>query len=125
MKTDKVDFRTIVLMLMSDVNLKPYSDTSYHNKELKSFTRYRFDKVQECTKFKQSVSKLVTILFPKLKELIPTLHIASIYALLRELPSACQITSCHLTHLTKILQKTSKAGINPLELRVLPEPSAP
>ena len=30
-KTDKVDARTIALMLMSDVNLKSYSDTSYHN----------------------------------------------------------------------------------------------
>lgn len=29
-KTDKVDARTIALMMMSDVNLKSYSDTSYH-----------------------------------------------------------------------------------------------
>ena len=29
-KTDKVDARTIASMLMSDVNLKSYSDTSYH-----------------------------------------------------------------------------------------------
>ena len=45
-KTDKVDARTIASMLMSDVNLKSYSDTSYHNEELKSLTRYRFDKVK-------------------------------------------------------------------------------
>ena len=37
-------------MLMSDVNLKSYSDTSYHNEELKSLTRYRFDKVKERAK---------------------------------------------------------------------------
>ena len=41
-KTDKVDAHTIASMIMSDVNLKSYSDTSYHNKELKSLTRYRF-----------------------------------------------------------------------------------
>ena len=35
-KTDKVDASTIASMLMSDVNLKSYSDTSYHNEELKS-----------------------------------------------------------------------------------------
>lgn len=46
-KTDKVDARTIASMLMSDVHLKSYSDTSYHNEELKSLTRYRFDKVKE------------------------------------------------------------------------------
>lgn len=49
-KTDKVDARTIASMLMSDVNLKSYSDTSYHNEELKSLTRYRFDKVKERAK---------------------------------------------------------------------------
>ena len=38
-KTDKVDAHTIATMLMSDVNIKSYSDTSYHNEELKSLTR--------------------------------------------------------------------------------------
>ena len=55
-KTDKIDARTIASMLMSDVNLKSYSDTSYHNEELKSLTRYRFNKVQERAKLKTSVS---------------------------------------------------------------------
>ena len=107
-KTDKVDARTIAMMLMSDVNLKSYSDTSYHNEELKSLTRYRFDKVQERAQRKQSVSRLVTILFPELEKLVPTLHIASVYALLSELPSAGKIASCHLTHLTKLLENASK-----------------
>ncbi|MDD4729700.1 MAG: IS110 family transposase [Dysgonamonadaceae bacterium] len=44
-KTDKVDARTIASMIMSDVSLKPYSDKLYHNEDLKSLTRYRFDKV--------------------------------------------------------------------------------
>ena len=107
-KTDKVDARTIAMMLMSDVNLKSYSDTSYHNEELKSLTRYRFDKVQERARLKQSVSRLVTILFPELEKLVPTLHIASVYALLSELPSTGKIASCHLTHLTKLLENASK-----------------
>ena len=107
-KMDKVDARTIALMLMSDVNLKSYSDTSYHNEELKSLTRYRFDKVQERAQLKQSVSRLVTILFPELEKLVPTLHIASVYALLSELPSAGKIASFHLTHLTKLLENASK-----------------
>ena len=107
-KTDKVDARTIAMMLMSDVNLKSYSDTSYHNEELKSLTRYRFDKVQERAQLKQSVSRLVTILFPELEKLVPTLHMASVYALLSELPAAREIASCHLTHLTKLLENASK-----------------
>ena len=107
-KTDKVDARTIAMMLMSDVNLKSYSDISYHNEELKSLTRYRFDKVQERARLKQSVSRLITILFPELEKLVPTLHIASVYALLSELPSTGKIASCHLTHLTKLLENASK-----------------
>ena len=51
-KTDKVDSKTIATMLMSDVALKPYTDTSYHNEELKSLSRYRFTKVQERAKLK-------------------------------------------------------------------------
>ena len=44
-KTDRTDARAIAAMLMSDVDLKSYTDTAYHNEELKSLTRYRFDKV--------------------------------------------------------------------------------
>ena len=51
-KTDRVDARTIASMLLSDVGLKPYTDTAYHNEELKSLTRYRFDKVKERAKLK-------------------------------------------------------------------------
>jgi len=107
-KTDKVDAHTIAIMLMSDVNLKSYSDTSYHNEELKSLTRYRFDKVKERAKLKQSISRLVTILFPELEKLVPTLHMASIYDLLFELSSASDIASVHLTRLTNLLTTSSK-----------------
>ena len=107
-KTDKVDAHTIASMIMSDVNLKSYSDTSYHNEELKSLTRYRFDKVKERAQLKQSISRLVTILFPELEKLVPTLHLASVYALLSEFPSAGAIAAAHLTRLTNLLSETSK-----------------
>ena len=106
-KTDKVDAHTIASMLMSDVNLKSYSDTSYHNEELKSLTRYRFDKVKERAKLKTSVSRLVNILFPELEKLVPTLHMASVYALLSEFPGASAVASAHLTRLTNLLYEAS------------------
>lgn len=65
-KTDKVDAASIAMMLLADKTLKPYSETSYHNEELKSLTRYRFDKVKERARLKVSVSRLVSILFPEL-----------------------------------------------------------
>ena len=107
-KTDKVDARTIASMLMSDVNLKSYSDTSYHNEGLKSLTRYRFDKVKERAKLKTSISRLVCILFPELEKLVPQLHMASVYAMLSEFPGAKQVASAHLTRLTNLLSESSK-----------------
>ena len=107
-KTDRIDARTIATMLMSDVDLKSYTDTSYHNEELKSLTRYRFDKVHERAKLKSSIARLVCILFPELEKLVSTLHMASVYALLSEFPGAKQVASAHLTRLTNLLHEASK-----------------
>ena len=107
-KTDKVDSRTIATMMMSDMNLKSYSDISYHNEELKSLTRYRFGKVKERAKLKSSVSRLICILFPELEELVPTLHMASVYALLSEFPGADAVANAHLTRLSNLLSESSK-----------------
>lgn len=107
-KTDKVDARTIASMIMSDVSLKPYSDKLYHNEDLKSLTRYSFDKVSQRAKLKQSISRLVNILFPELETLVSTLHGKAIYALLSEFPSAQHIASANLKHLTHLLDKASK-----------------
>ena len=106
-KTDRVDARTIAAMLLSDAGLKPYTDTAYHNEELKSLTRYRFDKVKERAKLKSSVSRLVCILFPELEKLVPTLHTASVYTLLEKFPGAKQVAEAHLTSLKSLLEKAS------------------
>lgn len=111
-KTDKIDSKTIAMMLLSDVSLKSYSDISYHNEDLKSLTRYRFSKVEERAKLKTSLSRLAQILFPELEKLIPTLHMTSIYQLLEEFPSASAIASAHLTRLTNLLSKASKCHYN-------------
>lgn len=107
-KTDKVDARVIASMIMSCADLKPYTSTLYHNEELKSMTRYRFDKVSERAKLKTSVSRLVTILFPELEKLVPTLHMKSVYALLSEFPSAAHVASANLKRLTNLLYSASK-----------------
>ncbi len=111
-KTDRVDARTIASMLMSDVSLKPYTNIAYHNSELKSLTRYRFDKVKERAALKSSVARLVNILFPEAEKLFPILHTASAYALFSELPSAKHIAEVHLTHLTNLLYTASKGRYN-------------
>ncbi len=107
-KTDKVDAASIAMMLLTDRTLKPNSDTSYHNEALKSLTRYRFDKVQERAKLKTSVSRLISILFPELEKQFPTLHMASVYALLSEFPGASFVATAHLTRLKHLLYEASK-----------------
>ena len=107
-KTDRVDARTTASMLLSDVGLKPYTNTAYHSEELKSLTRYRFDKVKERAKLKSSIARLVCILFPELEKLVPSLHMASVYALLEEFPGTKQVAGAHLTRLKALLETASK-----------------
>ncbi len=94
-------------MLMSDVNLKSYTNIAYHNEKLKSLIRYRFSKVQERAQLKQSVSRLITILLPELEKLVSSLHSSSIYALLSEFPGAKQIAGANLTRMKTLLNEAS------------------
>ena len=106
-KTDTVDAHSIVTMLRTE-SLKPYSKSSYHIRELKSLTRYRFSLVQDCAKLKISYARLCVILFPELEKLVSSLHMASVYALFSELPNARAISESHLTRLANLLANASK-----------------
>lgn len=68
-KTDKADAQSIVSMLMTQ-KLTPYAPASYHEKELKSLTRYRFNLVKDCSKLKVSFSRLMNIIFPELEKIV-------------------------------------------------------
>ena len=57
---------------------------------------------------KRQQARLVCILFPELEKLVPTLHMASVYALLSEFPGAKQIADAHLTRLKTVLHDASK-----------------
>ena len=107
-KTDKVDSKTIALMLLSSVGLKPYSKALYHNEQLKSLSRYRFSKVRERADLKQQLARLVNILFPELEKLVPSLHLSSVYALLEQFPGASYVANAHLTKLTTLLSSSSR-----------------
>lgn len=94
-KTDKVDSKIIAKMLLSEVDLKPYSKALYHNEQLKSLSRYRFSKVRERSNLKQQLARLVNILFPELEKLVPSLHLSSVYVLLEEFPGASFIAGIY------------------------------
>jgi transposase len=106
-KTDKVDAHSIVTLLRTE-RLKPYSQTSYQIRELKSLTRYRHSLVQDCGRLKTSYARLCAILFPELQKLVSSLHMATVYAMFSELPTAKDIAGCHLTRLVNLLSDASK-----------------
>ena len=99
-------YRWEVFVMVVSVGIDVSKDE--HNEELKSLTRYRFDKVKERAKLKSSITRLVCIMFPELEALVPTLHMASVYALLEEFPGAKQIAETHLIRLKALLETASK-----------------
>lgn len=125
-KTDKVDSYTIALMIMSKQFLKSYSNLSYHNEDLKSLTRYRFDLVAQRAKLKTSISRLVNILFPELETLVSIIHLKAVYALLNEYPGATHIANANLTKLTDLIFNASKGRFTKefsIKLRVVAQTS--
>lgn len=106
-KTDKVDAKFIAALLFNS-GQAPTAHISDEIRELKSLTRHRYRLIGQCSKLKVSVSRLLTILFPELGTLIWSIHQKSSYAMLLELPSAYDISNCHLTKLTNLLSKNSK-----------------
>ncbi len=106
-KTDKLDAKFIATMLITD-NFKSYIPKDYHISELKSLVRHRFRLVHECSKFKVSLSRLITIVFPELEEHVWSISQKSVLYLLLELPSVKDISNCNLKHLTFLLDKFSR-----------------
>lgn len=106
-KTDKCDAKVIATMLFSDES-KSYSPSSYQIQELKSLTRHRYRMIGYRSKLKLSVTRLIDIIFPELPDFVWSIHQASSYQLLLELPSPEAISKCHLTHLTNIISKASR-----------------
>ena len=106
-KTDKLDARFIASMLITE-NFKSYSNLSYHIFELKSLVRHRFRLVQERSKFKTSLSRLITLIFPELEKIVWSISQTSMLYLLNELPSTKDISECNLKHLSALLHKYSK-----------------
>ena len=105
-KTDKADAQSIVSMLMTQ-KLTPYAPVSYHEKELKSLTRYRFNLVKDCSRLKVSFSRLMNIIFPELEKLVHKLQVNSVYQLMSEFTDTNAISQAHLTRLTHLLSTYS------------------
>jgi len=106
-KTDKIDCLVIAQMIRTGEH-KSYSPVSYPLRELKTLTRHRYRLIQEQSRIKVSITRLVQILFPELPKHFWSLHQKSSYDLLKRYPSASLIADLHLTTLTNILATSSR-----------------
>lgn len=116
-KTDKVDAKTIAAILASNLDLTPYTHAAFQNEELKSLTRYRFDKVRQRAKLKQPLARLVNILFPELEETVSTLHLNCIYSMLLKYPSAKDIAKSRFDIFAHLIESTSNGRLDKMKAK--------
>lgn len=106
-KTDKIDCLVISQMIRTGEH-ESHSPVSYPLRELKTQTRHRYRLIQDQSRIKVSITRLIQILFPELPNHLWSIHQKSSYELLKRYPSASLIAELHLTILTNILAKSSR-----------------
>ena len=122
-KTDKIDTYIIAqtLMMQKSYRFVTFEDLDLMN--LKELGRFRQKTIKQRTRLKIQLTSYVDQTFPKLQYFFKSgLHQKSVYALLKEAPTAQAIASMHLTHLAALLTKTSHGHFKKeqvTELRVL------
>lgn len=107
-KTDKVDSMVITTMLKAQPELKEYMPCNQKYDDLKSLARYRFTRVEERAKLKNSVARLVNILFPELETMFSKLDLISVLELLENYPGANYIANANEEELSNLIYKASK-----------------
>lgn len=107
-KTDKIDCRSIAKIVRDHrEELIPFTIKSYHISELKSLTRYRQNLVNDRSRLKNSVKRLINILFPEYDDLFSNIHGDASYAILSEFPGHDKLASANIVRLTNIVLKAS------------------
>lgn len=121
-KTDKVDTYVIAKTLMMYPG-RPFTKQDIDLLHLKNLGRFRQKIVKQSTRLKIQLTSYLDQAFPELQYFFKSgVHQKSVYALLKEAPSADLIASMHLTHLSKLLQKASHGHFHKEtaeELRIL------
>ena len=119
-KTDKIDCRAIAKIVRDHrEELTPFTIKSYHISELKSLTRYRQNLVNDRSRLKNSVKRLINILFPEYDEMFSDIHGETSYAILTEFPGHNELATANIIRLTDIgrFKNSDKlvayAGISP------------
>lgn len=107
-KTDKIDAINITKILLSGIDLKPYTQKSYQTSALKQLTRCRFATVHDRSRQKVKFVKLVDIIFPELEEIVSDINCSTIYELFSKYPSAEKIARAHINTLCELIRRVSR-----------------
>mgnify|MGYP000927719193 FL=1 len=126
-KTDKVDTLVIAkaVALMDHPRFVTLYDIALM--QLKNLGRFRMKLVKQRSRTKIQLTAYLDQVFPELQYFFKSgIHQKTVYAILKEAPSATQIASMHLTHLKNLLVSNSHGHFKKetaLELRVLAQKS--
>ena len=126
-KTDKVDTLVIAkaIALMDHPRFVTLYDIALM--QLKNLGRFRMKLVKQRSRTKIQLTAYLDQVFPELQYFFKSgIHQKTVYAILKEAPSATQIASMHLTHLKNLLLSNSHGHFKKetaLELRVLAQKS--
>lgn len=126
-KTDKVDTLVIAktVALMDHPRFVTLYDIALM--QLKNLGRFRMKLVKQRSRTKIQLTTYLDQVFPELQYFFKSgIHQKTVYAILKEAPSATRIASMHLTHLKNLLVSNSHGHFKKetaLELRVLAQKS--
>ena len=126
-KTDKVDTLVIAkaVALMDHPRFVTLYDIALM--QLKNLGRFRMKLVKQRSRTKIQLTACLDQVFPELQYFFKSgIHQKTVYAILKEAPSASRIASMHLTHLKNLLVSNSQGHFKKetaLELRVLAQKS--
>ncbi len=119
-KTDKVDTYIIAktLMMQDSFRFMTYYDLDLM--DLKTLGRFRQKTVKQRTRLKIQLTTYVDETFPELQYFFKSgLHQKSVYALLREAPTAKAVASMHMTHLSHLLEVSSHGHFSKEDAKAL------
>ncbi len=122
-KTDKVDTYIIAKALMLQQSHRFVTVDDINLMDLKALGRFRQKSLKQRTRLKIQLKAYVDETFPELQYFFKSgLHQKTVYALLKEAPSAKDVASMHLTHLAHLLEVASHGHFKKVtasQLRVL------
>ena len=119
-KTDKVDTYIIAktLMMQDSFRFMTYYDLDLM--DLKTLGRFRQKTVKQRTHLKIQLTTYVDETFPELQYFFKSgLHQKSVYALLKEAPTAKAVASMHMTHLSHLLEVSSHGHFSKEDAKAL------